>query len=171
MCTPDLVDVLYHQNMCLLYIQICSYGTKKKADVISRSFKHDFLSTFLPLLFLQWTRSMSGWHLSPPSCIPVELRWSVPHPRASNCSSGVTWWPPSLPFPYNAAVMKTASRAQPCSSPPLVQMRRYSPGVYPFLFPSVISSLPPLPPASPQRLQIQQPSSSGSTPSPVGEWF
>ncbi|XP_056153919.1 retinoic acid receptor beta-like [Lampris incognitus] len=63
--------------------------------------------------------------------------------------------------------MKTASRAQPRGSPPLVQMRRYTPGVYPFLFPSVISSLPlPLPP-SPQRLQIQQPSSSGSTPSPV----
>ncbi|KAJ0003731.1 hypothetical protein NQD34_008829 [Periophthalmus magnuspinnatus] len=62
--------------------------------------------------------------------------------------------------------MKTASRAQPPRSPPLVQMRRYSPGVYPFLFPSVISSLPQLPP-SPQRLQIQQPSSSGSTPSPA----
>ncbi|KAG8005010.1 hypothetical protein GBF38_010875 [Nibea albiflora] len=65
--------------------------------------------------------------------------------------------------------MKTASRAQPRSSPPLVQMRRYTPGVYPFLFPSIISSLPQLPPPpSPQRLQIQQPSSSGSTPSPVG---
>ncbi|CAJ1084128.1 retinoic acid receptor beta-like [Xyrichtys novacula] len=64
--------------------------------------------------------------------------------------------------------MKTASRAQPRSSPPLVQMRRYAPGVYPFLFPSIISSLPQLPPPpSPQRLQIQQPSSSGSTPSPV----
>ncbi|XP_027142049.1 retinoic acid receptor beta isoform X1 [Larimichthys crocea] len=63
--------------------------------------------------------------------------------------------------------MKTASRAQPRSSPPLVQMRRYTPGVYPFLFPSIISSLPQLPPPSPQRLQIQQPSSSGSTPSPV----
>uniref|UniRef100_A0A3B4UBW2 Retinoic acid receptor beta n=1 Tax=Seriola dumerili TaxID=41447 RepID=A0A3B4UBW2_SERDU len=63
--------------------------------------------------------------------------------------------------------MKTASRAQPCSSPPLVQMRRYTPGLYPFLFPSVISSLPQLPLPSPQRLQIQQPSSSGSTPSPV----
>ncbi|XP_029022273.1 retinoic acid receptor beta-like isoform X3 [Betta splendens] len=63
--------------------------------------------------------------------------------------------------------MKTASRAQACSSPPLVQMRRYAPGMYPFLFPSVISSLPQLPPPSPQRLQIQQPSSSGSTPSPV----
>ncbi|KAK2830027.1 hypothetical protein Q5P01_017958 [Channa striata] len=63
--------------------------------------------------------------------------------------------------------MKTASRAQPRSSPPLVQMRRYAPGVYPFLFPSVISSLPQLPPPSPQRLQIQQPTSSGSTPSPV----
>lgn len=70
--------------------------------------------------------------------------------------------------------MKTASRAQPRSSPPLVQMRRYTPGVYPFLFPSIISSLPQLPPPpSPQRLQIQQiqqPSSSGSTPSPVGEY-
>ncbi|KAK2921412.1 hypothetical protein Q8A73_000897 [Channa argus] len=65
------------------------------------------------------------------------------------------------------AVMKTASRAQPRSSPPLVQMRRYAPGVYPFLFPSVISSLPQLPPPSPQRLQIQQPISSGSTPSPA----
>ncbi|XP_056877023.1 retinoic acid receptor beta-like isoform X1 [Takifugu flavidus] len=63
--------------------------------------------------------------------------------------------------------MKTASRAQPRSSPPLVQIRHYSPGVYPFLFPSIISSLPQLPPPSPQRLQIQQPSSSGSTPSPV----
>ncbi|KAF3707776.1 hypothetical protein EXN66_Car000949 [Channa argus] len=63
--------------------------------------------------------------------------------------------------------MKTASRAQPRSSPPLVQMRRYAPGVYPFLFPSVISSLPQLPPPSPQRLQIQQPISSGSTPSPA----
>ncbi|KAM7383774.1 hypothetical protein PAMA_011231 [Pampus argenteus] len=63
--------------------------------------------------------------------------------------------------------MKTASRSQQRSSPPLVQMRRYTPGVYPFLFPSVISSLPQLPPPSPQRLQIQQPSSSGSTPSPV----
>ncbi|XP_059205280.1 retinoic acid receptor beta-like isoform X1 [Centropristis striata] len=63
--------------------------------------------------------------------------------------------------------MKTASRTQPRSSPPLVQMRRYTPGVYPFLFPSIISSLPQLPPPSPQRLQIQQPSSSGSTPSPV----
>ncbi|KAM3858197.1 retinoic acid receptor beta-like [Diretmus argenteus] len=62
--------------------------------------------------------------------------------------------------------MKTASRTQPRSSPPLVQMRRYTPGVYPFLFPSVISSLPP-PPPSPQRLQVQHPSSSGSTPSPV----
>ncbi|KAJ4923475.1 hypothetical protein JOQ06_014064, partial [Pogonophryne albipinna] len=59
--------------------------------------------------------------------------------------------------------MKTASRApQPCS-PPLVTMRRYTPGVYPFLFPSIISSLPP----SPQRLQIQPTSSSGSTPSPA----
>ncbi|XP_075968984.1 retinoic acid receptor beta-like [Anarhichas minor] len=63
--------------------------------------------------------------------------------------------------------MKTASRTQPRSSPPLVQMRRYTPGVYPFLFPSIISSLPQLPPPSQQRLQMQQPSSSGSTPSPV----
>uniref|UniRef100_A0AAV2K2V3 Uncharacterized protein n=1 Tax=Knipowitschia caucasica TaxID=637954 RepID=A0AAV2K2V3_KNICA len=59
--------------------------------------------------------------------------------------------------------MKTA---QPPRSPPLVQMRRYGPGVYPFLFPSVISSLPQLP-SSPHRLQLQQPPSSGSTPSPV----
>ncbi|KAG7500213.1 hypothetical protein JOB18_011837 [Solea senegalensis] len=66
--------------------------------------------------------------------------------------------------------MKTASRAQARSSPPLVQMRRYTPGLYPFLFPSVISSLPQLPRPSHQRLQIQQPSSSGSTPSPVGEY-
>ncbi|KAK9526302.1 hypothetical protein VZT92_015010 [Zoarces viviparus] len=66
--------------------------------------------------------------------------------------------------------MKTASRTQPRSSPPLVQMRRYTPGVYPFLFPSIISSLPQLPPQSQQRLQMQQPSSSGSTPSPVGEY-
>ncbi|KAF0047513.1 hypothetical protein F2P81_001146 [Scophthalmus maximus] len=47
-------------------------------------------------------------------------------------------------------------------------MRRYTPGLYPFLFPSVISSLPQLPRPTPQRLQIQQPSSSGSTPSPLG---
>lgn len=66
--------------------------------------------------------------------------------------------------------MKTASRAQPRSSPPLVQMRHFTPGVYPFLFPSIISSLPQLPPPSPQRLQIQQPPSSGSTPSPVGKY-
>ncbi|KAI4796310.1 hypothetical protein KUCAC02_027836 [Chaenocephalus aceratus] len=61
--------------------------------------------------------------------------------------------------------MKTASRApQPCS-PPLVTMRRYTPGIYPFLFPSIIGSLPP----SPQRLQIQPTSSSGSTPSPAAK--
>ncbi|KAK1880020.1 Elongation factor 4 [Dissostichus eleginoides] len=59
--------------------------------------------------------------------------------------------------------MKTASRAPQPRSPPLVTMRRYTPGVYPFLFPSIISSLPP----SPQRLQIQQTSSSSSTPSPA----
>ncbi|XP_062414498.1 retinoic acid receptor beta-like [Pungitius pungitius] len=70
--------------------------------------------------------------------------------------------------PSPVAAMKTASRAQPRGSPPLVQMRRYAPGVYPFLFPSIISSLPQLPPPpSPQRLQVQAPSSSGSTPSPV----
>lgn len=67
--------------------------------------------------------------------------------------------------------MKTASRAQSRNSPPLVQMRHYTPRGYPFLFPSVISSLPQLPPPSPQRLQVQQPSSSGSTPSPLGELF
>ncbi|KAK6323924.1 hypothetical protein J4Q44_G00062630 [Coregonus suidteri] len=53
-------------------------------------------------------------------------------------------------------------------------MRRYRPGVgvgvYPFLFPSVISTLPlanrrASPPAL--RLQVQQPFSSGSTPSPA----
>ncbi|KAF6730558.1 Retinoic acid receptor beta [Oryzias melastigma] len=64
--------------------------------------------------------------------------------------------------------MKTASRTQSCSSPSLVQMRRYTPEVYPYLFPSVISSLPQLRPPSPQRSQVQQPSSSSSnTPSPA----
>lgn len=112
------------------------------------------------------------------------LRWYHTCSRHTNSSQGLTQWPPSLAstqlaqcsvHPLSVAVMKTASRAQPRSSPPLVQMRRYTPGVYPFLFPSVISSLPQLPPPSPHRLQIQQPSSSGSTPSPVGEfryrWF
>ncbi|XP_070995629.1 retinoic acid receptor beta-like [Oncorhynchus clarkii lewisi] len=81
--------------------------------------------------------------------------------------------------------MKTASWARPRSTSPqprpprspspgpqLVQMRRYRPGVgvYPFLFPSVISALPlanrrASPPAL--RLQVQQPSSSSSTPSPA----
>ncbi|XP_041931578.1 retinoic acid receptor beta-like isoform X1 [Alosa sapidissima] len=64
--------------------------------------------------------------------------------------------------------MKTASRtASRCSSPP-AQMRRYrtgaGPGVYPFLFPSVISSLP-LPP--PQTLQAPHTPSGSSTPSPA----
>ncbi|KAJ7991462.1 hypothetical protein DPEC_G00284110 [Dallia pectoralis] len=53
-------------------------------------------------------------------------------------------------------------------------MRRYRPGVgmgvYPFMFPSVISALPmanrPAPPLA-QRLEVQQLSSSGSTPSPA----
>ncbi|KAM4539538.1 retinoic acid receptor beta-like isoform 3-T3 [Odontesthes bonariensis] len=63
--------------------------------------------------------------------------------------------------------MKTASRAQSRSSPPLVRVRHYTPGIYPFLFPTVISSLPQLPPPSPQRLQMQQASSNSSTPSPV----
>lgn len=91
----------------------------------------------------------------------------------SDCNQEVTWWPPRSPAqssvcPPPVAVMKTASRAQSQSSPPLVQMRHYAPRVYPFLFPSVISSLPQLPPVLPHRLQIQQPSS--STPSPVGEF-
>lgn len=116
-------------------------------------------------------------HQTPPPCISGVLRWYHTCSRHTNCSQGVTRWPPSLTttqlhqcsvHPLSVAVMKTASRAQPRSSPPLVQMRRYTPGVYPFLFPSVISSLPQLPPPSPQRLQIQQPSS--STPSPVGEY-
>uniref|UniRef100_A0A3P9IWH0 Retinoic acid receptor beta n=1 Tax=Oryzias latipes TaxID=8090 RepID=A0A3P9IWH0_ORYLA len=64
--------------------------------------------------------------------------------------------------------MKTASRTQSCSSPSLVQMRRYTPEIYPYLFPSVISSLPQLHPPSPQRSQVHQPSSSSSnTPSPA----
>ncbi|XP_036070114.1 retinoic acid receptor beta [Oryzias melastigma] len=64
--------------------------------------------------------------------------------------------------------MKTASRTQSCSSPSLVQMRRYTHEVYPYLFPSVISSLPQLRPPSPQRSQVQQPcSSSSNTPSPA----
>nr|XP_029514782.1 serine/arginine repetitive matrix protein 1-like [Oncorhynchus nerka] len=82
--------------------------------------------------------------------------------------------------------MKTASRARPRSpsprprpprspspGPQLVQMRRYRPGVgvYPFLFPSVISALPLAnrsgsPPAP--RLLVQQASSSVNTPSPAG---
>lgn len=56
--------------------------------------------------------------------------------------------------------MKTASRAQ-APSPPLVPIRRYPPGGYPFLLPSIIGSLLPQ-----QRLQLQQPCSS---PSPAGE--
>ncbi|XP_062301811.1 retinoic acid receptor beta-like isoform X2 [Osmerus eperlanus] len=65
--------------------------------------------------------------------------------------------------------MKTASRTQTrrrsSSPPPHVQMRRYRPaGVYPFLFPTVISSLGR--PPAPSRLHVQLPSSS-STPSPA----
>lgn len=55
--------------------------------------------------------------------------------------------------------MKMASRAPPRSGPSLVAVRNYSPGVYRFLFPSIISSL-----------QVQQPASGGSsTPSPAGK--
>ncbi|KAL7826963.1 hypothetical protein AOLI_G00321720 [Acnodon oligacanthus] len=59
--------------------------------------------------------------------------------------------------------MKTANRAPAsrCSSS-VVQMRRYRTGMYPFLFPSVISSLPL--PSPTERLN---PPSSAGTPSPV----
>ncbi|KAL3983338.1 MFS transporter (sphingosine-1-phosphate transporter) [Sarotherodon galilaeus] len=63
--------------------------------------------------------------------------------------------------------MKTASRAPARSSSPLAQMKHYTPGIYSFLIPSVISPLPQVPPQLTQRLQIQHLSSSGSTPSPV----
>ncbi|XP_037402392.1 retinoic acid receptor beta isoform X1 [Pygocentrus nattereri] len=59
--------------------------------------------------------------------------------------------------------MKTASRAPAsCCSSSVVQMRRYRTGMYPFLFPSVISSLPL--PSPTERLN---PPSSAGTPSPV----
>ncbi|XP_036423567.1 retinoic acid receptor beta-like isoform X1 [Colossoma macropomum] len=59
--------------------------------------------------------------------------------------------------------MKTASRASAsCCSSSVVQMRRYRTGMYPFLFPSVISSLPL--PSPTERLN---PPSSAGTPSPV----
>ncbi|XP_026011254.1 retinoic acid receptor beta isoform X4 [Astatotilapia calliptera] len=63
--------------------------------------------------------------------------------------------------------MKTASRAPARSSSPLTQMKHYTPGIYSFLIPSVISPLPQVPPQLTQRLQIQHLSSSGSTPLPV----
>ncbi len=61
--------------------------------------------------------------------------------------------------------MKTVSRtlASSCSST-LVQMRRYRAGVYPFLFPSVISSL-----NLPSPTQTRNTPNSGGSPSPVGK--
>ncbi|KAI2652467.1 Retinoic acid receptor beta [Labeo rohita] len=62
--------------------------------------------------------------------------------------------------------MKTVSRtpASSCSST-LVQMRRYRAGVYPFLFPSVISSL-----NLPSPTQTHNTPNSRGSPSPVAQF-
>ncbi|KAL1255555.1 hypothetical protein QQF64_013616 [Cirrhinus molitorella] len=58
--------------------------------------------------------------------------------------------------------MKTVSRTPASSCSKLVQMRRYREGVYPFLFPSVISSL-----NLPSPTQTRNTPNSGGSPSPV----